>query len=224
VARSGDLGTLMRTGYHRTMEYVQARLEQLGFDDVRPAHMAIFQNLGPEGARIGELAERAKLTNQSVGYLVDYLEEHGYVERRPDATNRRATLVCFMGGSAPYRTSSKRRCSTARSAPRASRAAWLQGMRSQARSRNVSRVITLRRSHTTPLCGQRIETTPSASGRRRAGISTSGPARAPVTSPASTHHQQRPRSRAVTSRPQPHRKRSGMPLQRVQAGCPAAFK
>jgi hypothetical protein len=51
--RSGDLGTLMRTGYHRTMEYVQAHLEQLGFDDVRPAHMAIFQNLGPEGARIG---------------------------------------------------------------------------------------------------------------------------------------------------------------------------
>ena len=93
--RSGDLGTLMRTGYHRTMEYVQARLEQLGFDDIRPAHMAIFQNLGPEGARIGELAERAKLTNQSVGYLVDYLEEHGYVERRSDPANRRATLVCF---------------------------------------------------------------------------------------------------------------------------------
>jgi DNA-binding MarR family transcriptional regulator len=26
---------------------------------------------------------------------VDYLEQHGYVERRPDPTNRRATLVCF---------------------------------------------------------------------------------------------------------------------------------
>jgi len=86
---------LMRTGYHRTMEYVQQRLEEMGFDDIRPAHMAIFQNLGPEGARIGELAERAKLTNQSVGYLVDYLESHGYVERSPDPTNRRATLVCF---------------------------------------------------------------------------------------------------------------------------------
>ena len=57
--------------------------------------MAIFQNLGPDGARIGELAERAKLTNQSVGYLVDYLEQHGYVERRPDPTNRQATLVCL---------------------------------------------------------------------------------------------------------------------------------
>ena len=86
---------LMRTGHHQVMEYVQARLEQVGFGDVRPAHMAIFQNLGPEGARIGELAERAKLTNQSVGYLVDYLEQHGYVKRRPDPRNRRATLVCF---------------------------------------------------------------------------------------------------------------------------------
>jgi DNA-binding MarR family transcriptional regulator len=90
-----DLAMLMRSGYHRVMEYVQARLEQQGYDDIRPAHMAIFQNLGPEGARIGELAERAKLTNQSVGYLVDYLEQHGYVERRPDPANRRATLVCF---------------------------------------------------------------------------------------------------------------------------------
>ena len=95
--RSADLGTLMRTGYHRTMEYVQARLEQLGFDDVRPAHMAIFQNLGPEGARIGELAERAKLTNQSVGYLVDYLEEHGYVERRPDPTNMTSSAFSIRG-------------------------------------------------------------------------------------------------------------------------------
>jgi DNA-binding MarR family transcriptional regulator len=93
--RGGDLGMMMRTGYHGVMEYVQARLEHSGFDDVRPAHMAIFQNLGPEGARIGELAERAKLTNQSVGYLVDYLEEHGYVERRPDPRHRRATLVFF---------------------------------------------------------------------------------------------------------------------------------
>jgi DNA-binding MarR family transcriptional regulator len=93
--RGGDLGMMMRTGYYGIMDYVQARLEHVGFDDVRPAHMAVFQNLGPEGARIGELAERAKLTNQSVGYLVDYLEAHGYVERRPDPRNRRATLVFF---------------------------------------------------------------------------------------------------------------------------------
>lgn len=57
--------------------------------------MTVFQHLRPEGSRIGELAEATQLTNQSVGYLVDYLESHGYVERRADPTNRRATLVCL---------------------------------------------------------------------------------------------------------------------------------
>jgi DNA-binding MarR family transcriptional regulator len=57
--------------------------------------MSVFQHLRPEGSRIGELAERAQVTNQSIGSLVDYLAEHGYVERRPDPRNRRATRVCL---------------------------------------------------------------------------------------------------------------------------------
>ena len=89
------LGALLRMGYQGIVAHVHAHLADAGFDDVRPAHMTIFQHLRPEGSRIGELAERAQLTNQSVGYLVDYLEKRGYVERRPDPTNRRATLVCL---------------------------------------------------------------------------------------------------------------------------------
>jgi DNA-binding MarR family transcriptional regulator len=30
-----------------------------------------------------------------MGYLVDYLEQRGYLERRPDPTDRRATLICL---------------------------------------------------------------------------------------------------------------------------------
>jgi DNA-binding MarR family transcriptional regulator len=90
-----QLSNLMRRGYQAVTDYVHRRLSEEGFDDVRPAHMTIFQNLDAEGSRIGELAERSQLTNQSVGYLVDYLEQHGYVERRPDPSNRRATLVCL---------------------------------------------------------------------------------------------------------------------------------
>ena len=90
-----ELAVLLRAGFQQIVEHVHARLGRAGFDDVRPAHMTIFQHLRPEGSRIGELAQRAQLTNQSVGYLVDYLEQRGYVERRPDPTNRRATLVCL---------------------------------------------------------------------------------------------------------------------------------
>lgn len=30
-----------------------------------------------------------------MGYLVDYLEQQGYVERRPDTRDRRATRICL---------------------------------------------------------------------------------------------------------------------------------
>ncbi|HEU5432290.1 MAG TPA: MarR family transcriptional regulator [Thermomicrobiales bacterium] len=90
-----ELAVRLRTGYQQIIAHVHRRLAEAGYADVRPAHMTIFQHLRPEGSRIGELAERAQLTNQSVGYLVDHLERQGYVERRPDPANRRATLVCL---------------------------------------------------------------------------------------------------------------------------------
>ena len=90
-----ELAVRLRGGYQQIVAHVHRRLAAAGYADVRPAHMTIFQHVRPEGSRIGELAERAQLTNQSVGYLVDHLERRGYVERRPDPSNRRATLVCL---------------------------------------------------------------------------------------------------------------------------------
>jgi len=87
------LGVLLRDGYEAVMDFVLARLAAAGFADVRPAHLAVFQHLGPDGVRIGELAVRARLTNQSVGYLVDSLEGLGYVERVPDPADRRVRVV-----------------------------------------------------------------------------------------------------------------------------------
>jgi DNA-binding MarR family transcriptional regulator len=55
----------------------------------------VFQHIAPEGSRLTDLAERAQITKQSMGYLVDYLEQRGYLERRPDPTDRRAALVCL---------------------------------------------------------------------------------------------------------------------------------
>ena len=49
------------------------------------------------GSRLTDLAERAQITKQSMGNLVDYLEQRGYVERRPDPTDRRAALICLTG-------------------------------------------------------------------------------------------------------------------------------
>jgi len=64
-----------------------------GFTDIRAAHAHIFRLLPPEGGRVTELAERGYSSKQAVGYLIEYLEEHGYVERAPDPNDGRAQIV-----------------------------------------------------------------------------------------------------------------------------------
>lgn len=87
------MGVLLRSAWHGFLDELFARLALEGFDDLRPAYSPVFQHLDRGGTRIGVLAERAQMTNQSMGYLVDALEKRGYVERRPDPGDRRAALV-----------------------------------------------------------------------------------------------------------------------------------
>lgn len=87
------IGVLLRHGFQGFIDELFGRLAAEGFDDLRPAHSPVFANLDREGTRIGVLAQRAQMTNQSMGYLVDALEARGYVERRPDPDDRRAALV-----------------------------------------------------------------------------------------------------------------------------------
>jgi DNA-binding MarR family transcriptional regulator len=60
---------------------------------VRPSHGAVFSQLGPDGARLTDLARVAQMSPQAMGELVDELEGLGYVERRPDPSDRRAKLI-----------------------------------------------------------------------------------------------------------------------------------
>lgn len=87
------IGVLLRTAWHEFVDELFTRLAGAGFDDLRPAYSPVFQHLDRGGTRIGVLAQRARMTNQSMGYLVDALERRGYVERRPDPADRRAALV-----------------------------------------------------------------------------------------------------------------------------------
>ena len=59
----------------------------------RRRRVDVFQFLDDEGTRVSVLAERAQITKQSMAELVAHLERHGYVERVPDARDRRAKLV-----------------------------------------------------------------------------------------------------------------------------------
>jgi DNA-binding MarR family transcriptional regulator len=84
---------LMIEGSRALEEHLHEGLREAGYGDVRPAHYAVFRYLGPEGSRVTELAEAAGMTKQSMGELVDYLEQCRYVERRADPRDRRAKMV-----------------------------------------------------------------------------------------------------------------------------------
>jgi DNA-binding MarR family transcriptional regulator len=87
------IGALLRIPREAALRQVLARLAAAGFGDVRPAHFTVFQHMPPEGIRLTALADAALMTKQSMGYLVDDLEALGYVERVPDADDRRAKVV-----------------------------------------------------------------------------------------------------------------------------------
>lgn len=59
----------------------------------KPKHSAVFAQIDPEGSRLTQLAERANMTPQAMGEVVDELVELGYVVRQPDPADRRAKLI-----------------------------------------------------------------------------------------------------------------------------------
>ena len=87
------LGGLLRLAEETTRARVYARLAEAGFADIRPAHSSLLRNLASGGSRVSELAERAQITKQSMGYLADSLTAAGYVTQEPDPTDRRAKRV-----------------------------------------------------------------------------------------------------------------------------------
>jgi DNA-binding MarR family transcriptional regulator len=60
---------------------------------VKASHSAVFGQMTGDGSRLSDLARGANMTPQAMGELVDELEGLGYVQRRPDPSDRRAKLI-----------------------------------------------------------------------------------------------------------------------------------
>lgn len=80
----------------RAMEdRVLADLAAAGFDDVTVAQARVLARVASKGTRLTDLAEQARVTKQTVTFMVDQLERAGYVRRVPDPADARARLVTF---------------------------------------------------------------------------------------------------------------------------------
>jgi DNA-binding MarR family transcriptional regulator len=88
-----DLGVLTARLQGAVEEELFERLADQGHPELHPRQSAVLAYLDEDGVRATELARLSGRDKQIVGRLVDELEDIGYVERRPDPSDRRAKLV-----------------------------------------------------------------------------------------------------------------------------------
>jgi DNA-binding MarR family transcriptional regulator len=87
-----DLGLLLFIPYRAMETAVLEELRAHGHH-LTVSQARVFQRIGPDGSRPGELAEAAQLSKQTLGSILDQLERAGYVARVPDPSDGRARLV-----------------------------------------------------------------------------------------------------------------------------------
>jgi DNA-binding MarR family transcriptional regulator len=92
---SWNVGLLLFVPYRAMETRVVEALGAAGFADLTMAQARLAARLAPQGSRLTELADQARITKQTAGFLVDQMERNGYVQRVPDPTDGRARLVRF---------------------------------------------------------------------------------------------------------------------------------
>lgn len=89
------IGALLRMPWERVVRRMLERLHAEGFDDLDMAHMNLLLYPGPQGARPSELAAQRGMSKQAANYLLGQLEALGYLERQPDASDRRSKRIAL---------------------------------------------------------------------------------------------------------------------------------
>jgi DNA-binding MarR family transcriptional regulator len=87
------VGALLRMAWEQVRGKIYTGVSSDGFDDLNPAHVALFRYEGMEGKRPSQLTEQMQITKQSIHDLLRHLETRGYIEFRTDINDRRARLI-----------------------------------------------------------------------------------------------------------------------------------
>jgi len=82
-----NLGRVMRKVY----EHYESRLSPFGL--TTPQFMVFDALWAGDGITIGELGQRVALDGSTITGILDRMEKNGYVERHPNAGDRRSAMV-----------------------------------------------------------------------------------------------------------------------------------
>ncbi len=92
AARERPLGDVLREAHRTLVVHLEHAISQAGYDDVGAPHVSVLATVDPEGTRQVELAARGGRTKQATAELCATLTQRGYLELRPDPSDRRAKL------------------------------------------------------------------------------------------------------------------------------------
>jgi DNA-binding MarR family transcriptional regulator len=91
---TGNLGYLLAKASQRWNELLAERFVEHGFGEVRPSYGSVLLPLFEEdGLRMGQIAERARLSKQTMTTLVRLCERDGLVVRERDPHDARAFRI-----------------------------------------------------------------------------------------------------------------------------------
>jgi DNA-binding MarR family transcriptional regulator len=100
----GNLGFLLAKASQRWNELLANGFAARGFADVRPSYGSVLLPLFEEdGLRMGQIAERARLSKQTMTTLVRLCERDGLVCRARDADDARAYRIRLSDRAKAFR-------------------------------------------------------------------------------------------------------------------------
>jgi DNA-binding MarR family transcriptional regulator len=100
--RQENIGRLFLRAHRDFSVRAVEKLHAHGHSGLTLAHTTLLSNLDTTGTHISTLAKRAGMTKQSMGQLVNELDQRGYVECIPDPEDKRATVVKFTAAGQKF--------------------------------------------------------------------------------------------------------------------------
>jgi DNA-binding MarR family transcriptional regulator len=108
-ATRDNLGYLLAKASQRWNELLYEGFVREGYPEVRPSYGSVLIPLFEEdGLRMGEIAERARLSKQTITTMVRLCERDGLVTRRPDPDDGRASRVALTRKARAFQPATER--------------------------------------------------------------------------------------------------------------------
>ena len=90
-----NTGRLLINAFRTFESRLLEHLNDAGYDEATPGHLAALRHLDPEGLQISRLAEDAGVSRQAMSEMVRELMARGWVKKEPDPDDGRAKLITY---------------------------------------------------------------------------------------------------------------------------------